>query len=282
MVKWIDETLHVHFRFSLEVERVLYDGRSDNQRLAVIENPLFGRALYLDDVLQTTERDEFIYHEMLAHVPILAHGGVKDVLVIGGGDGGLIEEVLKHRSVERVTMVELDPRVVELCRNYLPAISGAAFDDPRLDLVFADGLDFVRTSAPRFDVIIVDSTDPIGPGEALFGGEFYGGCKRALRDGGVLVTQNGVPFVQGDELRQTMKSLNVLFADAGCYLATVPTYVGGPMAFGWASDDPALQTVSADELELRFAAAAIETSYYTPAVHRGAFALPPYVQRLID
>jgi len=230
MVNWIDETLHEHFRFSLGVERVLYDGRSDNQKLAVIDNPLFGRTLYLDGVLQTTERDEFIYHEMLAHVPILAHGAVKDVLVIGGGDGGSIEEVLKHRSVESVTMVELDPRVVELCRNHLPSISKGAFDDRRLDLVFADGLDFVRTSAPRFDVIIVDSTDPIGPGEVLFGADFYGGCKQALREGGVLVTQNGVPFVQDDELRETLKSLHSLFADASCYLATVPTYVGGPMA----------------------------------------------------
>jgi len=153
MTEWIEETLHPDFRFKMKVDRMLFEGRSENQHVAVVENSTFGRTLYLDGVLQTSERDEFIYHEMLTHLPILAHGNVRDVLIIGGGDGGMLEETLKHRSVERVTMVEIDPSVVEMCREHLPSISKGAFDDPRLDLVFADGVDFVKSTEKRFDLV---------------------------------------------------------------------------------------------------------------------------------
>ena len=282
MTEWIEETLHADFRFKMKVDRVLYEGRSENQHVAVVENGTFGRTLYLDGVLQTTERDEFIYHEMLTHLPILAHGNVKDVLIIGGGDGGMLEEALKHRSIERVTMVEIDPSVVTMCREHLPSISGDAFDDPRLDLVFADGVDFVRSTDKRFDVAIIDSTDPIGPGEVLFTETFYQGGKRVLNEGGILVTQNGVPFVQGEELAQSLQHLRALFADASCYMATVPGYVGGPMAFGWGTDNPGLRRVPLNVLERRFGGAKLETNYYTPDVHQAAFALPRYVLNLIE
>lgn len=281
MTEWIEETLHDDFRFKMKVDRVLFEGRSENQHVAVVENGTFGRALYLDGVLQTTERDEFIYHEMLAHLPILAHGSATNVLIIGGGDGGMLEEVLKHRSIESVTMVEIDPSVVAMCREHLPSISGDAFDDPRLDLLFADGVDFVRTTEKRFDVAIIDSTDPIGPGEVLFTETFYQGGKRVLKDGGVLVTQNGVPFVQGDELTQSVRLLRGLFADASCYMATVPGYVGGPMAFGWGTDNQGLRQVALNVLKNRFAEAGIDTGYYTPEVHQAAFALPGYILDLI-
>ncbi len=281
MTEWIEETLHDDFRFKMKVDRVLFEGRSENQHVAVVENGTFGRTLYLDGVLQTSERDEFIYHEMLTHLPILAHGDATSILIIGGGDGGMLEEVLKHRSVETVTMVEIDPSVVAMCREHLPSISGDSFDDPRLDLVFADGVDYVRNTEKRFDIAIIDSTDPIGPGEVLFTETFYQGAKQALREGGILVTQNGVPFVQGDELAQSVRLLKSLFADASCYMATVPGYVGGPMAFGWGTDNKELRRQSLDVLESRFADAAIETDYYTPEVHQAAFALPGYVQSLI-
>jgi spermidine synthase len=280
MTDWIEETLHRDFRFKLKADRVLYDGRSDNQHVQVIENGTFGRALYLDGVLQTTERDEFIYHEMLAHLPVLAHGAAKRVLIIGGGDGGMLEEVLKHRSVEHVTMVEIDPSVVEMCRTHLPSISGEAVADPRLDLVFAAGAAFVQETDQRYDVAIIDSTDPIGPGEVLFTETFYRGGKRVLNPGGILVTQNGVPFVQGGELRGSMRLLKSLFADASCYIATVPGYVGGPMAFGWGSDQPAHREVPLAELKRRFETAGIRTRYYNSAVHQAAFALPGYVAEL--
>lgn len=281
MTEWIEETLHRNLRMKLKVDRVLYDAQSAEQRVQIIENGTLGRVLYLDGVLQTCERDEFIYHEMLTHLPILAHGRVQDLLIIGGGDGGMLEEALKHRALGHVTMVEIDPSVVEMSKAYLPSICGDAFADPRLDLMFADGFAFVRETERRYDVAIVDSTDPIGPGEALFTQEFYAACKRCLRPGGILVTQNGVPFMQPDELRNTVRVLRPLFADVHCYLAAVPGYVGGPMAFGWASDDPALRRVPQDALQRRFAAADIATRYYNPEVHPAAFCLPGYVAELL-
>jgi spermidine synthase len=259
------------------MDRVIFDSRTDHQRLVLFENARFGRVLTLDGVVQTTEADEFIYHEMLAHVPILAHGAVRRVLIIGGGDGGMLRRVLMHSGVEHVTMVEIDESVVTFSREHLGAICGDAFEDPRLELVIADGAQYVAGESGGFDLIITDSTDPIGPGEVLFTTDYYTNCRRQLRPGGILVTQNGVPFMQGDELRSTATILRGLFADVTCYLATVPTYVGGPMAFGWACDDPAVRQVPLETLQARFAEAAIETRYYTPEVHKAAFALPPYV-----
>lgn len=233
--------------------------------------------MMLDGVTQTTEADEFIYHEMLAHVPILAHGDAKKVLIIGGGDGGMLREVLRHTSVELCTMVEIDPSVVELSKQYLPNHSAGAFDDPRTHLVFDDGAAFVKNPPHTYDVMIVDSTDPIGPGEVLFQDTFYANARRCLNPGGILVTQNGVPFMQPDELKNTVTHLKHLFADASCYLATIPTYVGGPMAMGWATDNAELRHIDLDVLDARFKSAEIKTRYYAPAVHKAAFALPGYV-----
>ena len=280
MTTWETEALHPHHRQALSVDRLLYDSETEHQRIKVFENGTFGRVMTLDGVVQVTERDNFIYHEMLTHVPVLAHGAARRVLIVGGGDGGMAREVLRHRSVEQITMVEIDAGVVEFCTTYLPSISAGAFEDPRLRLVIDDGAAFMRDCAERFDVIIVDSTDPIGPGEVLFTDSFYGHAHRSLAPGGILVTQNGVPFMQGDELAGTMRAFRSLFADWGCYLATVPTYAGGPMAFGWGTDGAARAT-PLETLRARFDAAGIETGYYTPEVHQAAFALPGYVQRLL-
>ncbi|MAC82391.1 MAG: spermidine synthase [Rhodobacteraceae bacterium] len=280
MTDWMKESLHPDYAQALSIDELLYDSETDHQRLKVFYNTRFGRVLTLDDVVQTTEGDNFIYHEMLTHVPILAHGAAKRVLIIGGGDGGMAREVLRHASVEHVTMVEIDAGVVEFSKTYLPTLSQGAFDDPRLNLVIADGADYMKSPDGAFDVIIVDSTDPIGPGEVLFTDTFYGHAQKALTPGGILVTQNGVPFVQGGELTNTLRAFKALFADWGCYLATVPTYAGGPMAFGWASDGNA-RNVDLAVLEQRFAAAGIETDYYTPEVHKAAFALPGYVKKLL-
>ncbi len=281
MNDWFEETLHPGFHSRLGIERVLHETKTEHQHLIIFDNPEFGRVLALDGVVQTTERDEFIYHEMLAHVPILAHGSAKNVLIIGGGDGGMLEEVLKHRAVEAAVQVEIDDTVVELSKRYLRTICGDAYEDPRTELVIADGVEFVNETDRRFDVIIVDSTDPIGPGEVLFGERFYGGCKNCLADGGVLVTQNGVPFVQGEELTGTLTVFRKLFQSASCYRAGVPAYIGGDMTFGWGSDDTSLADVDVAALRMRFAAAGIVTEYYTPEVHKGAFALPPYIDRLM-
>jgi spermidine synthase len=277
---WTLETLYPDHAQALREDRVLYDSETEHQRLRVFENGRFGRVLTLDGVVQTTEADEFIYHEMLTHVPILAHGAARRVLIVGGGDGGMAREVLRHRSVEHVTMVEIDAGVVEFCKEYLPSLSAGAFDDSRLDLVIADGADFMREDSGAYDVIISDSTDPIGPGEALFTETFYGHARSRLAEGGILVTQNGVPFQQGEELTATMRAFRALFTDATCYLATIPTYAFGPMAFGWGTDSDA-RHVPLETLERRFREAAIATRYYTPEVHKAAFALPGYVRGLL-
>ncbi len=270
------ETLHGGWGQFFEEAALLYDSETEHQRIRVFENARYGRVMTLDGVVQVTTGDEFIYHEMLAHVPVLAHGAAKEVLIIGGGDGGMAREVLRHKGVARVTMVEIDGGVVEFCRKYLPSISDGAFDDPRLDLVIADGAEFVKTTDRRFDVIISDSTDPIGPGEVLFTETFYGHAKNILAPGGILVTQNGVPFVQAGELTSTMRAFKALFADWGCYLASVPTYNGGPMAFGWGTDG-AHRDVTVETLRARLAEAGFAPRYYTPEVHKAAFALPGYV-----
>ncbi|ANK82398.1 MAG: spermidine synthase [Rhizobiales bacterium NRL2] len=282
MTEWVTEALHDGLRSSFRADRVLYRRPVGQQDLVLYENPKFGRMLALDGVTQVTEADEFIYHEMLTHVPLLAHGEVRSVLIVGGGDGGMLREVVRHRSVERVTMVEIDEGVVTFSQEYLPKVSDGAFDDPRLELVIADGAEFVRDTERTFDVIIVDSTDPVGPGEVLFTDHFYGHARRRLNPGGVLVTQNGVPFLQGAELTGTMRAFGQLFADRTCYLATVPTYVGGPMAFGFGTDDTSLRRVAVETLADRYRKAGLSTRYYTPEVHRAAFALPGYVQELLD
>ena len=282
MDAWSEEILHDDLRIKIRIDRLLFDSETEHQRLKLFESKTLGRVLTLDSVVQTTESDEFIYHEMMAHLPILAHGAAKRVLIIGGGDGGMAEEVFKHESVESLTMVEIDPGVVAFSRQYLPDICKGAFDDSRLNLVIADGAKFVAETEERFDVAIIDSTDPIGPAEVLFTEAFYGNVKRCLNAGGIVATQNGVPFLQGDELTSTLAAFRKLFRDPTCYLATVPTYVGGPMAFGWGTDDASLRQVSEERLAERFAAAGIETRYYTPAVHKAAFALPPYIQDMIE
>ncbi len=280
---WTVETLHGDYAQCLREDKVLYDSETERQRLRVIENPTFGRVLTLDGVVQTTEADEFIYHEMMAHTPILAHGAARRVLIVGGGDGGMAREVLRHRSVKHVTMVEIDAGVVEFSKEFLPSLSSGAFDDPRLNLVIDDGAEFVKRDPEslggRFDVMIVDSTDPIGPGEVLFTDTFYGRARNLLTESGVLVTQNGVPFMQGEELTNTMRAFKALFPDWGCYLATVPTYSGGPMAFGWGAMGDARPDLAT--LRARFEASGIAPRYYTPEVHLAAFALPGYVARLM-
>ncbi len=279
MPGWSVETLHDDFRQCLREATLLYDSETEHQRLRVFRNPTFGRILTLDGVVQVTEGDEFIYHEMMAHVPIFAHGSATRVLIVGGGDGGMAREVLKHRGVERVVMVEIDAGVIEFSKQYLPGIGGGAFDDPRLEVVIADGADYMKAEGEAFDVVIVDSTDPIGPGVTLFTDTFYGHARNRMKPGGIIVTQNGVPFLQGGELTGTLRAFGALFEDATCYLTQVPTYVCGPMAMGWGSDGDA-RHVELPTLERRFAEAGFETRFYTPEVHKAAFALPVYVQKL--
>jgi spermidine synthase len=239
--------------------------------------------LMLDGATQVAGRDEFIYHEMMTHVPIFAHGKAKEVLIVGGGDCGIAEEVLKHKSVERLTMVEIDASVVEFSKEHFPEFAGPVLADPRFELVIDDGMAFVARSGRRFDAIIVDSTDPKGPGAVLFTYDFYSACKRRMNPGGVMVIQNGVPFLQPDELRSSIGHFRNLFADAACYVAAIPTYIGGHMAMGWAAEDRSYRALPAETIAKRYAAAgAFATRYWTPEVHCAAFALPRFIAEIVE
>lgn len=278
---WFTEILHADLAQQLKVKQVLYEGGTGFQTARVFLNDRLGKVLVPDDVVQTTMADEFVYHEMMAHVPLFAHPAPKRALIIGGGDGGLLEEALKHPGLEQVTIVELDPGVVELAKTYFHELNQGAFDNPRANLIIGDGAKFVAETEDRFDVVMVDSTDPHGPGEILFSEAFYRNCKRCMTPGGILVTQNGVPFLQPVELTQSIERFRALFNEGAAYVITVPTYAFGMMALGWATDDAALRQTPLSLLENRFAKAGFDTQYYTPEVHRAAFALPMYVKRLV-
>jgi spermidine synthase len=278
--EWFHETLHPAMRQCLKVGKVLYRKNTEFQDLTIFETPAFGRVLTLDGVIQTTEADEFIYHEMLTHPAILAHGNVRHVLIIGGGDGGALREVLRH-PVETVALVEIDRTVIDLCRKYLPSIAGGAFEDRRTRVVIGDGIRFVAESGADFDLIIVDSTDPVGPATGLFQPEFYRHCKERLGKSGILITQNGVPFIQGEEITSTYRAFRPLFRDPTFYLAPVPTYTGGFLAFGWGSQNPDHRTHAGETIAARFKASKIKTRYYNPDIHLAAFALPNYVRDLM-
>lgn len=275
---WVSETLYSDISFTFKVNKVLYEQKTEEWHLMLIENPVFGKVLMLDGITQVTSRDEFVYHEMMAHVPIFAHGKAREVLIVGGGDCGMAEEALKHKSVERLTQVEIDRSVVDFSKEHFADFNASVFEDSRFDRIIGDGAKFVAETARKFDVIMVDSTDPIGPGAVLFTEEFYRNCHRCLNEGGILVTQNGVPFFQADELVSSLKHFSKIFRDASAYVAAVPTYIGGYMALGWASDDETLKTIPLETLSARYKAAAFETRYYTPEVHAASFALPKFIK----
>lgn len=282
MPDWFDETDAEDLIIRFATEGIAARERTAFQDLVIFDTPRFGRALALDGIVQLTESDEFYYHEMIAHVPLLAHGRARRVLVIGGGDGGAIREVLRH-EVDEVVMVELDPHVVEACREHLPAVNAGAFEDPRLELRFEDGVAYVAQCDRQFDVILVDSTDPVpGPGEVLFGEPFYRDCKRILAPGGILVSQLGVPFLYSEAVRGARRRLARCFADVTFYIVAVPVFAGGYMAFGWASDDRGLRDLPAETLAGRLAVTGIETRFYTPAFHRASFVLPRPIAELLD
>jgi spermidine synthase len=277
MARWIEETFHPHWRVRLEASRVLHETKTTHQHLVIFENPTWGKVLMLDGVCQLTTSDEFIYHEMMAHVPLMAQARPRRVLVVGGGDGGVLREVLKHPSVEKATLCEIDRVVIDLSLKHYPEIADGCLNDQRADVVIADGLRYVAETKEKFDAIIVDSSEPIGPSAVLHTREFFADCARALKRGGILVTQNGLPFLFPEHLEATSQIFASLFTATSPYMCTQPCYFGGPFALNWASDDRALLQVSTAVLAQRMKKRAIVTKYYTPAGHHAAFALPGYV-----
>lgn len=281
MTRWIEETFHPHWRVRLKADTVLHEVKTEHQHLVIFDNSTWGRVLMLDGVCQLTTSDEFVYHEMMAHVPLMALKAPERVLVVGGGDGGVMREVLKHPSVGKATLCEIDRSVVDLSLAHYPEIAGGAFDDPRCDLVIADGLEYVAGTQERFDAIIVDSSEPIGPSAVLHTPAFFADCKRALKEGGVLVTQNGLPFLFPEHLADTTKAFAGLFGHVAPYLCTQPCYFGGPFALNWASDNGDLLDVSKRKLARRQEKRGVKTRYWTPGVHAGAFALPAYLEKTV-
>lgn len=276
---WFSEHHTPDVKFSIRVNRQLYSSQSEFQRIDIFESPDFGRFLTLDGFMMLTEKDEFIYHEMIVHVPLSVHPNPKKVLVIGAGDGGVIREMIQYESVEQIDMVEIDEQVVNVCKEYLPTTAGF-FDDPRVNLYFQDGLRFVRQHENAYDIIIVDSTDPFGPGESLFTKEFYGNCYRALHDDGILVNQHESPFYENDAIavQRAHKRIVESFQTSKVYQAHIPTYPSGHWLFGFSSKkyDP-IRDYDAN----RWKQLGIKTRYYNTQLHVGSFALPNYVEDLL-
>ena len=269
---WVEEMIEDKIGLRFKIERTLFSGKSDFQHVDVVETTAMGKMLLNDGLIMVTERDEFVYHDMIAHVPLFVHPNPKNVLVIGGGDGGTAREVLRHNSVEKCTMVEIDKLVVDACIEHIPQTS-SALNDERLILLFEDGVEFVKNTKEKYDVILVDSTDPIGPATPLFGEGFYQDVYNCLADDGIVVSQGESPWHQTKMQGVLMKILHSIFPKVRIYNFSNLTYPGGLWSFTYASKG--LHPIK-DFTEVRVEESGLDFEYYTPAIHRGAFALPQF------
>ncbi len=280
--KLYDVIGNVGYYQQFEVSETLYSGKTKFQQVDIFKNPHYNTVLALDGVIQTTVKDEFFYHEMLAHCPLIANKKAESVLIIGGGDGGILREVLRYKSVKKAVMVEIDGDVVELCKKYMPSLSEGAYEDERASLLIQDGIEYVKTTDEKFDVIIVDSTDPIGVGEVLFTNEFYSHCKRILNEGGVVSTQSGVPFYQTDEMLDIKQRLKKSFDYVDFYIVPVPTYVGSYMVLSFASNTKDLYKLedSAIQSKIDLIKDSKNLQYLNKDIFKSAFMLPNYIKNI--
>lgn len=279
MSLWFQEKHHKHVRLGIRVTKQLCQRQTEFQDLAIYQSPCFGKILVLDDCLMLTEKDEFIYHEMLVHPAMAVAPQTQEVLVIGGGDGGVVRELCRYPGLVRIDLVEIDAEVTRLCRKYFPKLT-ASLNDPRVTITHEDGLKFVRNCKAAYDLIIVDSTDPFGPGEGLFTREFYGNCYKALRPQGILVNQHESPYYKKDAamVRATHQRTKAVFPGNWLYQAHVPTYPSGHWLFGFLTKglDPLK-----DQQSEAWEALELPCRYYNSRLHQGAFALPSYVLDLL-
>ncbi len=281
--RWIEETFHPDWKTAMRADEVLHEVKTEHQDLVIFKNKTWGTVLILDGVFQLSTVDEFVYHEMMAHVPLFVTDAPRNVLVIGGGDGGVLREVLKHPSVEKATLCEIDREVVDLSLKHFPEISNGAFDHAKANVVIADGYKYVQDANAEFDAIIVDSSEPIGPSAILHTREFFAACQSALKPGGILVAQNGLPFFFHDHLGGTTRVLASLFETVAPYFAHQPCYFGGPIAINFATDNTAATKLSIEKLTQRQADRNISgLKYWTPAMHTGAFALPAFAEEVVN
>jgi spermidine synthase len=257
----------------VHTEKLLHESSSEFQSIKVFETTGHGRLLTLDDMVMLTELDEFVYHELLSHLALCAHPSPAQVLVVGGGDGGCVREVLKHPSVERVVQCEIDEAVTRVCQEFIPSVAGG-LADPRCELVFADAVRYVREHPDTFDVILVDSTEPIGPAKALFGAEFFGDIRGALRPGGIVTAQAESPFYAPDVVRGLFAAVRPLFRHVHPYMGFIPTYPSGAWTFLFASDEASPADIRGEALD------ALDARYVNAAVATGAFALPAFARDL--
>lgn len=279
MELWYTEKHTDNVKLSIKIDKALYSEETEFQRIDILESKEFGRIFTLDGLMMVTEKDEFIYHDMIVHVPMATNPNIKNVLVIGAGDGGTIRELTRYSSIEKIDMVEIDKRVVEVCKEYLKQ-TACKFDDERVNIFYEDGLKFVRNKENEYDLIIVDSTDPFGPGEGLFTKEFYGNCYKALTEEGILVNQHESPYYDyyAKSMQDAHEKIYGLFKIHKVYQAHIPTYPSGHWLFGFASKkyDPVndLDAEAWNKL-------GIKTKYYNTDIHVGCFALPTYVKELL-
>ena len=280
MELWYSEHYSDNAKFSIKVDKQLHSEESKFQRIDFFESKEFGRFFTLDGLMMVTEKDEFIYHDMITHVALATNPGIKKVLVIGAGDGGTVRELTRYNTIEKIDMVEIDERVVRLCEEYIP-VTASKLTDKRVSLYFEDGIEFVRNTKEKYDLIIVDSTDPIGPGEGLFTVEFYTNCYNLLSDEGILINQHESPYYDKDrkELVRTRQKIKNIFEISRVYQAHIPTYPSGHWLFGFASKkyDP-VKDIKVEEWK-KFN---LDTKYYNTDLHVGAFALPTYVNKLME
>jgi len=279
---WFYESLFPSVKLGLKVKKTLVSEKSRYQKIDILDTYEFGRILVLDGIVQTTEADEFIYHEMLTHLPMLSHPHPERVLIIGGGDGGILREVLKY-PVKEVYLVEIDEKVIELSKTYLPAICGNSFNDRRANIIIDDGANFIKERKRKFDVVIIDSSDPIGPAKVLFSLNFYQDSFDVLSDSeGIFAQQTGSPFLQREELPHVYKTLNEVFPFVAGFLAAVPTYIGGLFSFVFASRAIDPLKVRLSEIEKRYRELKLETRYYNPEIHLASFVLPTYIEQAVE
>ncbi len=280
MELWYSENHTENTKLSIKVDKQLCSFQSEYQRIDVFSSPEFGRFLTLDGYMMLTEKDEFIYHEMITHVPMAVHPDAKKILVIGAGDGGVCRELIKYPYIESIDVVEIDEKVVEVSKEFLP-LTACGFDDPRVNIHFADGLKYIRKADNMYDIIIVDSTDPFGPGEGLFTKEFYGNCFKALKEDGIMVNQHESPFYEEDRqaMQRAHKRIVQSFNLSRVYQAHIPTYPSGHWLFGFASKK---YHPVADLNTAKWNSLGLKTKYYNTNLHKGSFYLPNYVEELLE